>query len=385
MKLLQTLGMSAALLGYASMVEAQGIEGLTMTSDPEDIVFTVRADEPLHTPSVQTYEGSVRVRFREMDTPQAIQVRGDGAAIKLADVRGGSHDSSVLRLDLGDATKLAIEDVRVEKRGHSVVVRIARDLLPPTAEPRTQDGKAAAPVAVAAAPVAAPAAPVAKPAAAPAKAEALAKAEAPAAAPAAKPAAPAPLAKAQAKDVPLAKAMANNGSSSPMPMLLAISAILAVAYAALRLVMKKQKSAQGPRATAPIDIVAQKRIGPRHQLVIVRAFGREHLLSIQGGTTTPIATSDELFEETAPVMEPSGLMADAPAAEPAHEQPRVEKKKEEEAVFGGELLRAALAQRLKEATAPRTREPAGRPTREDKTLSQAVAGLVRLRRDADLQ
>jgi flagellar biogenesis protein FliO len=383
MKLRQTLGMSAALLGYASLAQAQGIEGLTMTSDPEDIVFTVRADEPLHTPSVQTYEGSVRVRFREMDTPEVIQVRGDGAAIKLADMRGGSHDSSVLRLDLGDATKLAIEDVRVEKRGHSVVVRIARDLLPPMAEPRTHDGKTAAPLA--AAPIAAPAAPVAKPAPAPAKAEALAKAEAPAAAPAAKPAVPAPLAKAKAKDVPLAKALANNGSSSPMPMLLAVSAILAIAYAALRLVMKKQKSAQGPRAAAPIDIVAQKRIGPRHQLVIVRAFGREHLLSIQGGTTTPIATSDELFEESAPVMERTGLLADAPTAEPAHEQPRVEKKKEEEAVFGGELLRAALAQRLKEATAPRTREPAGRPTREDKTLSQAVAGLVRLRRDADLQ
>jgi flagellar biogenesis protein FliO len=379
MKLLQTLGMSAALLGYASLVEAQGIEGLTMTSDPEDIVFTVRADEALHTPSVQTYEGSVRLRFREMDTPQAIQVRGDGAAIKLADVRGGSHDSSVLRLDLGDATKLAMEDVRVEKRGRSVVVRIARDLLPPMAEPRTHDGKAAAPVVAAAAPVAAPLAPVAKPAPAPAKAPA--EAEAPAA-PAAKPAAP--FAKAKAKEVPLAKAMANNASSSPMPMLLAVSAILAVAYAALRLVMKKQKSAQGPRAAAPIDIVAQKRIGPRHQLVIVRAFGREHLLSIQGGTTTPIATSDELFEESAPLMERTGLLAGAPAAEPAHEQPRVEKK-EEEAVFGGELLRAALAQRLKEATAPRTKEPSARPGRDDKALSQAVAGLVRLRRDAGLQ
>jgi flagellar biogenesis protein FliO len=378
MKLLKTLGMSAALLGYATLVEAQGIEGLTMTSDPEDIVFTVRADESLHTPSVQTYEGSVRVRFREMDTPEVIQVRGDGAAIKLADVRGGSHDSSVLRLDLGDATKLAVEDVRVEKRGHSVVVRIARDLLPPMAEPRTHDGKAAA--AAAAAPVATPAAPVAKAAPAPAKAEVPAAAAAPV-----KPAAPAPLAKAKAKDVPLADALANSGSSSPMPMLLAISAILAVAYAALRLVMKKQKSAQGPRVAAPIDIVAQKRIGPRHQLVIVRAFGREHLLSIQGGTTTPIATSDELFEESAPLMERTGLLAGAPIAEPAHEQPRVEKKKEEEAVFGGELLRAALAQRLKEATEPRTREPAARPSRDDKTLSQAVAGLVRLRRDADLQ
>jgi flagellar biogenesis protein FliO len=383
MKLLKTIGVAAALLGSVGVVEAQGIEGLTMTSDPDDIVFTVRADESLHTPSVQTFEGSVRLRFREMDTPQSIQVRGDGKAIKLADVRGGSHDSSVLRLDLGDATKLATEDVRIEKRGHSVVVRIARDLLPPMAEPR--GGEAEKPAA--AAPVAP--APVAKAAPAPMKVEAPAPAPAKVEAPAAaKPAAVAPLAKVQPKEVPLAKAMANNDSSSPMPMLIAISAILAVAYGALRLVMKKQKAAQGTRATAPIDIVAQKRIGPRHQLVIVRAFGREHLLSIQGGTTTPIATSDETFEDAAPVLERTGLLADAPRSELlADEPPRVEKKKEEEAVFGGELLRAALAQRLKEATAPRAaKEPAVRqPTKDEKAMSQAVAGLVRLRRDAGLQ
>jgi hypothetical protein len=68
------------------------------------------------------------------------------------------------------------------------------------------------------------------------------------------------------------------------------------------------------------------------------------------------------------------------------EEPRVQKK-EEEAVFGGELLRAALAQRLREAQ-PRVKEPAAgqpRQSKDDKAMSQAVAGLVRLRRDAGLQ
>jgi flagellar biogenesis protein FliO len=362
-----------------SVASAQSIEGVTMTSDPNDVVFTLRADKALSAPSVKTYEGSIRVRFPDSSAPTSITNPGDGAAIKLIDLRSGSHSSSVMRLEFGDNSKLREDDVRIENRKTSVVVRIARDLLPPLREPRSALAsaepakKAEAPLAQLPASAAAPAAavssdkPAAKPSAAP-----LALAQKAAATPAKK------------KGEPLASSMAN--TNSPMPMLLAVSAILALAYGAMRLLMKKQS--QAPRSAAPIDIVAQKRIGPRHQLVIVRAFGREHLLSIQGGTTTPIATSDEIDDsfgdKLAARMEPDAeLVKDV-----AISQRATEPESKSESNLGGAMIRAALAQRLsatskrvKAADAEGDLAPNGKH-KEDKALSQAVAGLVRLRREA---
>ncbi|HEX6246210.1 MAG TPA: flagellar biosynthetic protein FliO [Polyangiales bacterium] len=374
---------AGVLMFSASAVEAQSIEAVTMTSDPNDVVFTLRADKPLSTPSVRAYEGSVRVRFPDSSAPASITQPGDGAAIKLIDVRSGSHGSSVMRLEFGDSTKLSGEDVRIENRKTSVVVRIARDLLPPLREPKAAEPKKAeAPVA--AAPVAA------KPAAAAGAAEKPAvavTAEKPAAKPAK--AVPLDLNKKSAPEAkkPLAAAMASD--SSPMPMLLAISAILGLAYVAMRVVMKKQAAA--PKSAAPIEIVAQKRIGPRHQLLIVRAFGREHLLSVQGGNTTPIATSDELedtFEEklaAAARIEPAAdLVKDVAITQRANEPTREIKP---EVTAGGDMIRAALAQRLSAATkSARAADGASAKSsnKEDKALSQAVAGLVRLRREAQL-
>lgn len=375
---------AGVLMFSASAVEAQSIEAVTMTSDPNDVVFTLRADKPLSTPSVRAYEGSVRVRFPEASAPSSITNPGDGAAIKLIDVRSGSHSSAVMRLEFGDATKLASEDVRIENRKTSVVVRIARDLLPPLREPKAAEPKKAeAPAPAAAKPVAAPVAlPVAneKPALA-------AESEKPAAKPTAAPLALSKKPEESAKKQPLAASMASD--SSPMPMLLAISAILGLAYVAMRVVMKKQAAA--PRSTAPIEIVAQKRIGPRHQLLIVRAFGREHLLSVQGGNTTPIATSDELedtFQDKLAVaarIEPaSDLVKDVAITQRSPEPTRETKP---EVTAGGDMIRAALAQRLSAATkSARAADGAAAKSgnKEDKALSQAVAGLVRLRREAQL-
>lgn len=371
-----TLFAAAGLLVSTSVASAQSIEGVTMTSDPNDVVFTLRADKSLGTPTVKAYEGSIRVRFPESSVPSSITNPGDGAAVKLIDVRSGSHSSAVMRLEFGDNTKLRDDDVRIESRKTSVVVRIARDLLPPLREPKAEaPKKPEAPAPAAAAPVAAPA-------------------EKPRAKVEAKPA-PAPLTltkKSESADKkhaqPLAASMASG--NSPMPMLIAVSAVLALAYAAMRVLMKKQNSA--PRSIAPIDIVAQKRIGPRHQLVIVRAFGREHLLSIQGGNTTPIATSDEIDDSfgdklaAASRIEPStDLVKDVAITARGTESPRETKS---EVGAGGDMIRAALAQRLSAATKrakAADADDAEAPKRkEDKALSQAVAGLVRLRREAQL-
>lgn len=375
-----TLFAAAGLFLSASVASAQSIEGVTMTSDPNDVVFTLRADKALGTPTVKAYEGSIRVRFPESSAPNSITNPGDGAAVKLIDVRSGSHSSAVMRLEFGDNTKLRDDDVRIENRKTSVVVRIARDLLPPLREPKqAEPAKKLETPAPAAAPVAA----------APVKSDVAAKVETKAPTSAATLAQKAKLSDKKKAD-PLANSMASG--SSPMPMLIAVSAILALAYAAMRFLMKKQANA--PRGIAPIDIVAQKRIGPRHQLVIVRAFGREHLLSIQGGNTTPIATSDEIDDSfgdklaVASRIEPSTDLVKDVAISARTTEPARETKPEANA--GSDMIRAALAQRLSAATkrakaadtdaAPATNGKG----KDDKVLSQAVAGLVRLRREAQL-
>ena len=89
MKSLVTIAGGMLLLSLAGSASAQSIESVTMTSDPEDLVFTLRADKALATPVVRTYQGSVRLRFPASNAPASIQVKGDGAAVKEVDVRSG--------------------------------------------------------------------------------------------------------------------------------------------------------------------------------------------------------------------------------------------------------------------------------------------------------
>jgi flagellar biogenesis protein FliO len=374
---------AALFSALSNSAHAQAIESVTMTSDPADVVFTVRADKPLDMPSVRTSEGQVRVRFPDVDAPQSIQVAGDGAAIKLVDVRGGSHDSVMMRLDLGGNTKLSPEQVRVENRKHTMVLRIARDALPPLREPRVVEPKQ-----LPATTEEPKSAPLALPA----------PKEAPAAQPSETKQAPAPLALTSKKveaaktDKKLDTMMAGPSANSPMPMLIGISAILALAYAVMRMLMTKKKGAEKTRA--PIDIVAQKRIGPRHQLVIVRAFGKEHLLSIQGGNTTLIAANEEIEDTFGDKLalvsreeniEPQAAMIQNVAISQKAELASRDTRTDLALAMGGDRIRSAIQQRLSSATRAKTSEPEAMPKNKDeKALSQAVAGLVRLRREAQL-
>jgi flagellar biogenesis protein FliO len=395
---LYAAGLCAALV--PSGAHALNLEEVTLTSDPSDVIVTVRADEALTAPSVKSYDGEVRVRFPTSHVARTHQVHGDGRAIQLIELRPGSHETTVLRFDLGDDTKLADADVRVEQRKNSTVFRIARDLLPPL---RELPGTAQVAEAVKA--------PAEKPAAAlPAPQP---KLEQP------KPKAADPAEKTAAQKPSLASALAQG--SSPMPMLLIITSLLGLAYLALRGFLKKQSVISEQPS---IEVVAQKRIGARHQLVIVRAFGQDHLLSIQGTTTTPIASSDA-GDEGVSLDSATRLLAERraeqtapePVAHKAQPEPtRIEAKgrsqdvsRDESAMFGGELLRLAIAQKQRTSTpapaaerqsvrevARETRERLvaqapqqaqqsqsnARPRQTDQALSKAVAGLVRMRRDA---
>jgi hypothetical protein len=225
----------------------------------------------------------------------------------------------------------------------------------------------------------------------------VAKREQPAPAPQKKPAsalgqpAPKPAAKKDPK-------LTQGGEGSAIPVLLAVTALLGLCYGAIRLVMKKQGAVDIPA----IDVIAQKRLGPRHQLVIVRAFERDYLLSIQGGQTTVVARSSrgrmsgdreptgamQLPFQRAPVADlelspPSGSLrapAKAPSAapKPASAAPkRPEPFEDDEVTFGGELFKAALEQR------ERQRDQTQANLRLEAARAEARAELARLEAERD--
>lgn len=372
-------GALAVTLLVPSLASARAVEDVTLSADPADIVLTVASDAALHAPTIRTYPGVVRIRFYDAHETPALRLVGDGGAVRSVDVGSGSDLSAALVLMLGDRTRLAPADVRVERDEHKVVIKIARGLLPAVREGSPMQTakqvlpKPVAPVAaVVKAPVAKPVAPqalqtasaVPTPPAAVSATSAVAPAAAAVAAPVAAPvvqpqaelppAEPAPPAvkstpltvlgakKAPAAVAPKSELKLASGGSSAMPVLLTISALLALAYGVMRLMIRKNGAVQIPA----IDIVAQKRLGARHQLVIVRAFDRDYLLSIQGGQTTVVARStrkrtdgsehrlDVSEEMLSPVVR---RRAPAPLSR--------ELEDDDEVTFGGELFKSALDQR----------------------------------------
>jgi len=382
---------------------AKAVEDVRLDTDGADVVVTVVADEPLHAPSVRTSAGSVRVRFYDATETKLVRLPGDGGAVRSVELARGSDRTAALTLMFGDRTKLAISDVRVETDGDTTTLRIARGLLP-----AVRDGVVPAPALVAA-PKAQPAAVTPKPQ--------------PAAAVAAKPqpvTAPQPssvtvrtedvkspvLAPTSAPVQLGAKAAPekskelklNTNESSPVPTLLAVSALLALAYGGLQLMMKKRKTLPGSDFPA-IDVISQKRLGPRHQLVIVRAFDRDYLLSIQGGQTTVVARSSRKKLDAA-----EALLSPLPRrrTESTASSPSRDFERDDEPTFGGDLFKQALDQRerAREQTASYRLEQARADARAEaraepeiieaptapeppaSAVSDSVSGLLRLRKQA---
>ena len=88
------------------------------------------------------------------------------------------------------------------------------------------------------------------------------------------------------------------GPSLPYGLIGLLSLLLLAAHLLVRHLGKQRKT----RLRAPeIDVVTTRRLGPRHQLMVVRALGEEHLISVHGNQTTLLATAamqDALGDET---------------------------------------------------------------------------------------
>lgn len=189
--------------------------------------------------------------------------------------------------------------------------------------------------------------------------------------------------------------------------LLLVSLLLLGLYLALR--WMKQRTPSLP--ISDIQVVAAKRLGNKHQLLLVRALGEDILLSVNGGQTTCISSTPSPSGSAAPEDNAQGLsvlrklqnrlarpsdQADFPEdALPIGDALRAVAKKPQKD-FGQELLRMAIANGhrppandVPAQTPPKSPRRALasalknlREQQQSESESDAVAGLMKLRQMA---
>jgi len=428
MRALVATGLGLALTCSASLAQADDLNRIRYALGAEDATLRITADTDLRAPRMRFERGSVRLWFAGLDQKHFLDEAGDGEAIRHASVRPGEADTALVVLRLGDRRRLTESDVRVSVEGSTATVRIARAVLPQTAEAAAAATVAAAPVqprdataaavptnaatalptqaALAAAPTTTVNGPAATASAEGVPGAAVAATAAALPAPAA--AAPAPAtvspgataaaatATSQGTDGAPARLTTSEPATAPLPPgagafagsipdakgagLRTIGLIIAV-LGGLALFGRWIKQRRAGQPEPAIRVLASHRLGAKHQLLVVRAFDQEILLSVNGNETRRIA-SRRAGEpaELAPLAaesEPRGehrpaavgrLLALVPPATPALER-----------AGDATPARGAGGLAFDDELARMVRSMAPGASTSRPSVSDSVSGLVRLR------
>jgi hypothetical protein len=336
MRALVATGLGLALGCSASLAQADDVNRVRYALEAEDATLRITADTNLRAPRMRIERGTVRLWFAGLDQKHFLDEAGDGEAVRHASVRPGEADTALVVLRLGDRRRLSEGDVRVSVDGSTATVRIARAVLPqpaadaaadeapiaaptaqPTAQPTGESTAVAAPANGVAATAVTANAPAATNPAATAPGTAAPATGAALAAPAAAPAAPAPTPSnagapavaaspaAQATDGTSARLTTSQPATAPLPPgagafagsipdakgagLRTIGLIIAV-LGGLALFGRWLKQRRAGQPEPAIRVLASHRLGAKHQLLVVRAFDQEILLSVNGNETRRIAS-----------------------------------------------------------------------------------------------
>jgi hypothetical protein len=272
---------AAMLLSMSAPTQAQEATrflGGEVSFDDERMHVRLTTSAPVGEPRVSSEPGTLRLRFSDATGEADLDVPGDGGALRFVRVRRGVGDATVVILRFPDGRRVPERAVHVEIEGTTVDVAIPRSRL---GEPVLPEPAVAATTPVAPEPVAEPAP----------SPEAAAPAE-PLIAPA-EPlfiggrSAPAPL------GTPTGGGWAS-GRTGLMLLLTLVSGLALALFSWLR-----RRSSKNAKA-APIAVVASHRLSPKHQLVVVRALGQDHLLSIDGTKTERLASMPSPAREAEP-------------------------------------------------------------------------------------
>jgi flagellar biogenesis protein FliO len=396
-KYASALGLALAALLWAtpSQALANRLKLNSYQLEPTQFVIELEGTEGLVEPWVRVAGSTARVWFSGIETVSRFEQGEAQAPIQSLTLRPAPAKTGLLRLELQPDHVISQRDVTITRNGKHATIRVALTAAAPAeagAAATSANTKAAAPnadttVAADSAAAEAPAAPAAVPATQveppPASAEPLFKQTQ---ASTAEPVAALPQAL-QKKPEP--KLLEPTGQLSTVQLLLLLTVVLGGIYGVMRLKLRKG----GATAPVPteIQVLGNKRLGARHQLLIVRALGQDHLISVNGGHTERIASSETLHRLPAA----SGGVLTPDAALPAT-QPKGPARlglglsSALRAVRGHELFANAEAQRTSDlARTPAGETPFGAElldfvrTSETRNAalseSEAIAGLVRLR------
>jgi flagellar biogenesis protein FliO len=294
------LGISlAAIALFPAAARANEITDASYELDGESAQVILRSKEPLNPPRLRIERGAVRMTFTGVSDQQWLAPSVDGEAIRAVAVYPGVGEGAVVRITLGDHRTLDSGSIRIAREGRETRVRIPRSKLPGATASRSE-----APLAdlKASSATRTPPQPVAEaPAAVPVK-----SAEKPADV---KPLFTLPI---NTNDSRASSAIASSTSSkgsgidtvkardnTPVLLMLAASFGLLGVYALIRYGMGKRLPGD---TLSNIEVVASKRLAPRHQLVVIRALGEDHLLSINAGRTERLASmpSPQTSERSTP-------------------------------------------------------------------------------------
>ncbi|MFK8003637.1 MAG: flagellar biosynthetic protein FliO [Polyangiales bacterium] len=328
-------------------------------------VLLLSASE-LPEPRVRIGRGEVKLWFRGVDHERLTQP-GDGLAFRDVRVRGGAGDSALVHIRLGDRREISSDDISVVPFDGGSAIRFRRGALPQR-PPEMEAAPAARAESVEVEEAAVDAAGEADESEADAAGEADVGEDGALLAP--------PLLATETEGA-LAGGLLDGHeptNGSPVGVLLLITALLGGLLLVVRLVVSRRK---GITVAPDIDVVSTKRIGPRHQLIVVRALGEEHLLSVNGAQTqliTSVSQDAEMDEEMIRLTKPRISAAPPSPQPPADSRPPMafalptQSKAASDERFGARLLDLA----------GRRTDTASTPARSSQ--ASAVAGLLELRR-----
>ncbi|MCG8557256.1 MAG: flagellar biosynthetic protein FliO [Proteobacteria bacterium] len=289
--------MTSLAAGFApGSARALEVTQLVVGSNDTHRFVRIGSSEQLGSPRIRSFPGRVKVWFPDVKEDIRMRAPGDGVAIARASLWPGYGRTLMLAIHLADGRQVPSVAVGVERDGNQTRVLIPREHLR-----SLQASKA-----------------IERPE--------LQIPEPPAAAPANTPNVGRPgskqklgagdeLAKTKTKTKrirrikrPPLSVAADDSGSSQLTVLLWISAILAGVLLAVKVVQKRRG---GNDARPEIEVVASRRLGTGFQLLVVRAFGRDHLLSIAGRQVQNLATVASAREAS----EPASTEAQRPEGE----------------------------------------------------------------------
>jgi flagellar biogenesis protein FliO len=393
------LALAALLCATPSQAFANRLKLNSYQLEPTRFVIEVEGTEALVQPWVRVSGSTARIWFSGIETLGRFEQGEAEAPVKSVTLRPAPAKTALLRIDLLPDHVIGQRDVEITRDGTRATIRIAL--------PAAAAAKAATPVAILTASTTSPGANVAAPNAEPPVAAVPVETDATAQPPAIQteqvqppPASPEPAFKdglagtAKPSAAPASQKKADpkllepqQGQLSTVQMLLLMTVLLGGVYGVLRLKLRKRGGTEF--VPTEIQVLGNKRLGARHQLLIVRALGQDHLISVNGGHTERIASSETLRRLPAP-----GSPMPTPGTTPPAEAPKsrlgLGLGSALRAVRGHELFASADAQRTADlARAPIGETPFGAElldfvrTGETRTPalseSEAIAGLVRLR------